>query len=122
MAGSSRVREPISVIEDEIRRKVREQAEVLTETRKQADRVKDHAVSISPVDTGAYAAAWKVEPAPPVNGLPRFKVVNRHWTAHFIEFGTGKDTKEGSVFGPDTPTPEFAVAAKTAAYFGGTAG
>lgn len=116
----SRVRESTSSIEEEIRTKIRAQGELTVKTREFAEEVLAHARSISPVETGAYAAAWHIENRPPLNGWPRFAVINRHWTAHFIEFGTGKDTKPGSPFGPDTPTPEFAVAAKTAAFFGGT--
>ena len=47
-------------------------------------------------------------------------VGTRYWKAHMIEYGTGPDTKDGSRFGPNTPTPEFAPGAKTAAHFGGT--
>lgn len=122
MPRSSRVREPVSQIEAEIRRKVRDQAELISDTKDQAEKVRDHWRNIAPVDSGAYAASIHIEQRPPIEGLPRFAVVAGDWKAHFIEFGTGPDTKEGSPFGQDTPTPEFAPAAKTAAYFGGTAG
>lgn len=119
----SRVRESTSQIEEELRSKIRGQAELVTETRELAEKVREHWRTLAPVDTGAYAASIQIEPRSSVDGLPRFAVITRYWTAHFIEFGTGPDAPGSeSRFGPDTPTPEFAPAAKTAAYFGGTAG
>jgi hypothetical protein len=60
------------------------------------------------VVTGRYIAGWIVE--------------SKHPDANFLEFGTGPD-KPGSrsPFGPNTPTPEFAPAARTAHHFRGTA-
>lgn len=118
------VRESASDIEAEIRRKIREEAEVRAETKEQAEKVRDYARSISPVRTGTYAAAWKVEDRPRIiDGLPTFRVKNTDWKAHMIEYGTAEDPPESeSPFGKDTPTPEFAVARKAAAKFGGTVG
>ena len=75
---------------------------------------------ISPVRTGAYQRAWHVERKVDERRMPHYWVVNDDPKAIFIEYGTGPD-KPGSKspFGPDTPTPEFAVAARTAAAFGG---
>lgn len=113
MAEASRVRESTSTIEDEIRRKIRAEAELRADTRVQAEKVLEHAKRESPVESGAYAAAWHIEDRPPTpEGLPALSVINRNWKAHFVEFGTGEPG----------PTPAHNVAAKTAAYFGGTAG
>lgn len=51
-----------------------------------------------------------------------FTVYNNHPNANFIEFGTNID-KPGSrsPWGPNTPTPEYGVFARTAHHFGGTA-
>lgn len=93
-------------------------AEVDAGLRKKAQEIADYWRSVSPVDTGEYAASVKVQK------VRRGKAVvgSKHWRAHFIEFGTGPDTKDGSKYGPDTPTPAFAPGAKTAAHYGGTLG
>lgn len=113
MPERSDVRESTSQIEEEIRLKIRAQAELKADTRVEAEKVLEHAKKESPVETGAYAAAWHIEERPDTpEGLPALKVINRNWKAHFIEFGTGEPG----------PTKAFNVAAKTAAYYGGTAG
>lgn len=95
---------PQSVIESAIR----DSAEVKAEKRIVARQMVGWAKSISPVDHGDYAADWKV-----VEGRRGdVRIVNDNFKAHWIEDGTGGDT----------PTPEYAVAAKTAIQFGGTAG
>jgi hypothetical protein len=77
-----------------------------------------YARSLAPVDRGDYAAGIKVtDKAKHGKGT----VTATHWTSHFIEDGTKADpagTK--SRFGPNTPTPEFAVMQRTANHFGGT--
>jgi len=76
-----------------------------------------YAKDISPVDEGDYAAAWEV-----VQTARRGKGVvgNTHWRAHMIEFGTKADAPGSkSPFGPDTPTPAFAIGQKVAQHFGG---
>lgn len=76
-----------------------------------------YAQSISPVDDGDYAAGWHVaKKARRGKGI----VGNKHWKAHMIEFGTKADPQDSkSPFGPDTPTPAFAVGQKVAEHFGG---
>lgn len=86
---------------------IRDSAEVQAEKRAVAKKMVAHAKSISPVDHGDYAAAWEVDEG----RRGDVRIVNDNFKAHWIEDGTG-----GS-----TPTPEFAVAAKTAIQFGGTA-
>jgi hypothetical protein len=86
-------------------------------------------------ETGSYRESIHVEQLRDAKGrftggrrgvsgrrLPAFQVITRHPNANFIEFGTGVD-KPGSrsPWGPRTPTPEFAPAAKTAHFFKGTA-
>lgn len=106
-------------IEAEIRRKARRDAKVKRELATEVAKVKAAWVSHSPVDSGEYAASIEIQNRPDVDGFPAQRVVAKAWYAHFIEFGTGPDTKEGSPFGMDTPTPAFAPRAKTAAQFGG---
>lgn len=73
-------------------------------------------------ETGRYRESIHVERKRARFGLPAYAVVSNDPDANFIEFGTGVD-KPGSrsPFGPNTPTPEFAPAGKTAFHFGGTA-
>lgn len=65
------------------------------------------AKSKAPVDSGDYAAGIKVTKR--ARG-GKGQVGATDWKSHFIEDGTGGDT----------PTPEFAPMAATAAHFGGT--
>lgn len=106
----------------EIAEKIRRDAEVRVKSKEQAEEVRDYARSIAPVRTGKFAASIKVEKrGDGPNGLPHYWVGTRDWRAHFIEYGTGPDPDDSqSPFGPNTPTPEFAVFAKIAAHFGGT--
>lgn len=98
-------------IADEIRAKLAEQqqiAEITRAAQERADTVCDYARSISPQDSGEYKDAWHVERGPDTDdGLPTFRVVNDDDKANLIEYGT-------------VDTPEFAVAARTAAHFAGT--
>ena len=77
--------------------------------------------------TGAYRAAWHKERAVgrKLTGgrwLPQYTVVNDDPKAVFIEYGTGPDKPDSkSTWGPNTPTPEFAIARRTAAIWGGHA-
>lgn len=108
-------------IRAEIERKIRADAELKVKSKDLADEVRDHWRSVSPVDSGEYAASVHVEKRKDRNGLPHWWVGTRDWKAHFIEYGTGSDPDgTNSKFGRDTPTPEFAPAAKTAHHFGGT--
>lgn len=115
--GRSGVRESeaniASQLEAELRKDARERARIESETRGQADEVRDFARSISPVHTGAYAAAWKTAKRPHIQaetGLSVWRVSNTDFKARWIEYGTGEPY----------PTEEFGVARKTAAKFGGT--
>lgn len=74
---------------------------------------------ISPVLTGAYQRAWHIENRPERDGLPHYALVNDDEKANWIEYGTGPDTRGKSTWGPNTPTPDFAVARRTALKFGG---
>lgn len=84
----------------------------------------NHGPGVHPYDTGEYRESIGVEQGRDVLGrfLAEFIVITRHKDATFIEFGTGVD-KPGSrsPWGPNTPTPEFAPAARTAHFFKGTA-
>lgn len=104
--------------------------------------------SISPIDSGKYAASWKLKKKAKGG---KAVVGPTAWYAHIIEFGSGADKKnrkhvnnkqpkhgrknvpgpgdsrivemgdgEFREFGPDTPTPAFAIAQKVAERFGGT--
>jgi hypothetical protein len=77
-----------------------------------------------PYSTGDYKDSIKIRQGRSRLGrfLATFKVYTDHENANFIEYGTGPD-KPGSrsPWGPNTPTPEFAPAAKTAHHFKGTA-
>lgn len=114
------------VTDAEIAAAIRSSGEVRAEKKRVAQRMVEHAKSISPVETGSYAAKWKVEERR--NG--RVVVVNRSNRAHLIEYGTGPDSKGGEryvpkagvVLGENTPTPAFAIGEKTANAFGGTLG
>lgn len=106
-------------IELEIKRKARRDAKVMRELEVKAKEIQTAWRANSPVRTGKYAASITVQDAKDVDGFPAKRIVAKAWYAHFIEFGTGPDTKKGSPFGPDTPTEAFAPRAKTAAQFGG---
>ncbi|WP_234788094.1 HK97 gp10 family phage protein [Mycolicibacterium setense] len=97
--------------------------------------------SVSPVETGKFAASWKVMKKAK-NGRGVFGPTA--WYSHFVEYGTGSDKKqskgkkgnrsksgkrtvdiEGGEFrnvGPDTPTKALAPVQKTASHFGGNLG
>lgn len=90
-------------------------AEVDAGLRAKAEEIVEYWRGVSPVDSGEYAASVKVQKVRRGKGV----VGSKHWRAHMIEFGTGPDTKKGSKFGPDTPTPAFAPGQKTAEHFGG---
>lgn len=96
---------PQSAIDAEIRKS----AEVKAEKKRVAQQMVAYAKSISPVDEGDYAKDWKVEQGKGFDDETR--VANDNFKAHWIEDGTGGDS----------PTPEYAVGARTAIAFGGTA-
>jgi hypothetical protein len=110
----------ISEIENEIRIKVRRDAEVKRGLDIEAKKVQEYWRSVSPVRTGAYAASIRIRRGKRVDGMPTAVVVATDYKAHWIEFGTKADpVGTHSKFGPNTPTPAFAPRAKTAAHFGG---
>lgn len=101
----------------EILRQARQSAELLSESREEADKVKDYARSISPVESGEFAGAWHVEPRVRYRqGMPVHRVTNDDPKAEYIEDGTGQhhSRRQGG------SSPEFAIRAKTAAHFEGT--
>ncbi|MEB3021310.1 HK97 gp10 family phage protein [[Mycobacterium] crassicus] len=98
----------LGVPQSEIEDAIQNAAEAKAAKRDLAKKMVAHAKGESPVDHGDYAAAWYVDE----DRRGNVRIVNDNFKAHWIEDGTG-----GS-----SPTPEFAVAAKTAIAFGGTAG
>lgn len=99
----------LGVPQSEIDEAIRNSADAKAEKLRVGKLMAGHAKSISPVDHGDYGAAWKVKQAKGRDDDTR--VVNDNFKAHWIEDGTGGTS----------PTPEFAVAAKTAIAFGGSA-
>ncbi|MBX7433781.1 HK97 gp10 family phage protein [Mycobacterium sp. Y57] len=91
----------------EIAAKVRRDAELKRHTREAAKEVRDYWRSIAPVRTGAYKASIHLGRESVKFGMPNVQVKATDHKAHWIEYGTGGNT----------PTPEFACAAKTEAYF-----
>lgn len=131
MAKISYIRETEEQIYREIKGKIQSDPEVKIRSKVFAIEVRDWWRNMeAPILTGEYAGSVHVEPRTDSDGLPHWWVGTRIWYAHFIEYGTGPDTKGGvryiarlgHVVGEDTPTPEFAPAAKTAFHFGGTPG
>lgn len=99
-------------IEDKIRQGARERAKIDRGVQELAEDVRDSARRKSPVDQGSYAAAWEVTRLRRIDGLAARRVQNRDFKAHWIEYGTGDPL----------PTPEYAVARRTAAEFEGAIG
>lgn len=115
-------------LELEIREQAAKADEVKQGLKEFGEQVVDYWRSVSPVQTGRYAATVRVIKRFRMNGFPAIKVGSTSNRAHFIEFGTGTDTtgKEpryiprlGVQVMKDTPTPAFAPRAKTVAHFGG---
>lgn len=107
----------LGISDADLQREIESSAQVQVAKVKRAEEVAAFAKSIAPLDTGEYAAGIEVRKTK----TGKVRVVATAWYSHFIEYGTGPDAEPGSRFGPDTPTPEFAVFAKAAAAFGGTA-
>lgn len=122
---------------NEISLKIRGDKEVHTRTKMFAKQVAAHWANVAwpasvgnygpgvhPYETGSYRDSIKVRQSRDVRGrfVSGFEAYSDHPNANFIEFGTGPD-KPGSKspYGPNTPTPEFAPAARTAIHFRGTA-
>lgn len=104
------------ISDDELAKAIKSDAKVNEAVKQEAEEIAAYWRGVSPVDSGDYAASVKVQ-GKVRDG--RAVVGTKHWKAHMIEFGTGPDTKKGSKFGPDTPTPAFAPGQKTAEHFGG---
>lgn len=104
-----------------------------------AEEVIPYGRSVSPVDTGKFAASWKImKKAKNGKGV----VGPTAWYSHFVEFGTGPDKKQSKgkkgkrdkkgrrpvevadgefrLVGPNTPTKPLAPVQRTAEHFGGT--
>lgn len=90
----------------------------------------EHVPHGHPYETGSYRESIKIERKRKRFGLPRYAVQSQHPNANFIEFGTGVDKPGGHAtwigldgerhWGPNTPTPQYAPAGRTAHHFGGT--
>lgn len=112
----------------ELEEMIRAQGEVNSELDDfMEDQVVPYWKSVSPRDTSGYAASVKVTKKAK-NG--KGKVGATAWYAHFVEFGTGADskgpetrkvkTKQGwKTLPKDTPTKAAAPGEKTAQHFGG---
>lgn len=128
-------------IANELRSKIRRDAEVRRRSREFAYDVANHWVEEEapapwnirpetvvghddkwPYTTGSYGESIHVRRMPDHLGMPHYWVGTHSDIAHFIEFGTEPDAPGGhSPWGPDTPTFEYAPAGRTAFHFGGTA-
>lgn len=84
----------------------------------------NHGPGVHPYDTHAYQESIQVKQNRDTSGrfAAGYSVFSDSPHANFIEYGTGPD-KPGSrsPWGPNTPTPAFHPAAKTAIFYGGTA-
>ena len=119
----------VNQIAREIELKIRRDEDQRThrETRSFAEKVKEHwklewiEAGPHPYETLEYLESIHVERSRAQKGISSYSVVSDSPNANLIEYGTGPD-KPGSKspYGPNTPTPEFAPAAKTAHHFGGT--
>lgn len=68
--------------------------------------------------TGDYIEGIELKRRPS-KGLPRYRIAATDPKSHWIEYGTGADEDDDSPWGPYTPTPEYAIMAKTWLHFGG---
>lgn len=104
------------ISDSELAAVIAQSAEVDRGLREEAEKVVDYWREQSPIGEGDYAASVRVIDVRHGKAV----VGTKHWKAHMIEFGTKADPADSkSVFGPDTPTPAFAVGQKTAEHFGG---
>lgn len=104
-----KVEESAKEIAAQIEAAIREQEKTAIEAAvdETALRMRSYAEAISPVDTGEYSNSFAITKGVR-DGLPTRTLSNTDPIAALIEFGTDR-------------TPEFAVLAKTAAEFNGTA-
>lgn len=116
------------ISKQELEEMIRASAEVDSEMNDfMANEIVPYWKSVSPRDSSTYAASVKVtKKAKGGKG----KVGATAWYAHFVEFGTGADSKgpetrkvktsQGwKTLPKDTPTRAFAPGEKTAQHFGG---
>ena len=95
------------ITDDELLKAIAESAEVDAGlNRFMTEEVVPYAKSVSPVDHGDFAAAWKVTKK--ARG-GKGEVGNKNFKAHWIETGTGEPG----------PTKAYAPGQKTASHFGG---
>lgn len=95
------------ISDDEFMAAIRESAEISNEiNRFMKDEVIPYGRSVSPVDTGNYAASWKITKKAR-HGVG--KVGPTAWYSHLVEFGSGEPG----------PTKAHAPVQKTAEHFGG---
>ena len=100
--------ERFGISDEEILAQIANDADVDADVNAKMEReMVPYAQGQAPVDTGAYAAGIRVTKK---SRGGKGQIGATHFTSHMIEDGTG-----GS-----SPTPKFAVMAKTAAHFGGT--
>lgn len=101
----------------DMRRQVAEFAEEVENT---AKRIWDES-GPHPYQTDAFRESIHTEKRRDRGRWPHWWVGSNHPHANMLESGTGPD-KPGthSPYGPDTPTPEFAIMARTAFHYRGT--
>lgn len=105
----------LGVSDADLEREIHQSAESRRERRRTAEEMVAYARSIAPKDQGDYAAGIRVV----TDTAAKTTVGAMDYKSHWIEDGTGPDPASSkSRFGPDTPTPEFAVMARTADAFG----
>jgi hypothetical protein len=93
------------VSEDDLRKAIRNSAEVNAGLDKLAQEVKAYWQEIAPKDSGQYAASTRVRKVKDKDGTPMRRITNTHPAAHIIEYGSND-------------TPKFAVRARVAGHFG----
>jgi hypothetical protein len=105
----------LGVSDADLEREIHAGADARAEKRRTGEAMVAYAKSIAPKDEGDYAAGIRIV----TDTAAKVTVGAMDWKSHMIEDGTKADPSDSkSRFGPDTPTPEFAVMARTADKFG----
>jgi hypothetical protein len=105
----------MGISDADLEREINESAEARRARKARAEEMVVYARSIAPKHHGDYAAGIRVVGDDPMKAT----VGAMNWKSHMIEDGTKADPADThSRFGQDTPTPEFAVMARTADHFG----
>jgi hypothetical protein len=120
----------------EIQIEVKRDPDMLRRAREAAEDIRDFTRSRTPGPGPGAAHADCVHEAPYATGdtresivlerrrarfgMPHWWLISRHPNINLLEYGTGPDTKQGSTWGPNTPTPEFGMFAQTAMRYRGT--